>query len=218
MSGHAHALPFSLHEVGRPRCYGNRPASPNSSPLQGKRPMTKSTLGPRAPKHERPTRWDILLAILAGWPTTLRLALLLSIVLTAIVSIVALVVIYLGPIGATAMLAGGTGGSYGIKRFLTRRRRRREAASGSGSVEHVAALAAPQVAGFTAVSSRNEITYPLGCIRWPPTCDDANFGGFVVPFRLLSMPYSSCTIANSQLAGMDSGGKGLHSFSSIRSM
>lgn len=34
------------------------------------------------------------------------------------------------------------------------------------------------------LSSRNEISYPLGDIIEPVTCDDANFGGFVVPFRL----------------------------------
>jgi hypothetical protein len=50
--------------------------------------------------------------------------LLLSILLAAVVAIVALVVIYLGPIGATAVLTGGAGGGYGIKRFFCRRRRR----------------------------------------------------------------------------------------------
>jgi hypothetical protein len=54
----------------------------------------------------------------------LRLWLLLSILLAAVVAIVALVVIYLGPIGATAVLTGGAGGGYGIKRFFCRRRRR----------------------------------------------------------------------------------------------
>jgi hypothetical protein len=86
--------------------------------------MTNTTLGPRAPKNEPPTGWAVLLAILAGWPITLRLGLLLSILLAAIVGIVALVVIYLGPLGATAALTGGAGGGYGIKRFFGRRRRR----------------------------------------------------------------------------------------------
>lgn len=36
------------------------------------------------------------------------------------------------------------------------------------------------------LSSRNEISYPPGDIIEPVTCDDANFGGFVVPFRLLN--------------------------------
>jgi hypothetical protein len=35
------------------------------------------------------------------------------------------------------------------------------------------------------LSSRNEISYPLGGNPEPLTCNDANFGGFVVPFRLL---------------------------------
>jgi len=37
-----------------------------------------------------------------------------------------------------------------------------------------------------ALSRRNEISYPLGDIIEPVTRDDANFGGFVVQFRLLS--------------------------------
>jgi hypothetical protein len=39
---------------------------------------------------------------------------------------------------------------------------------------------------FEQLSSRNEISSPLGDIVNPVTCDDANFDGFVVPFRLLS--------------------------------
>jgi hypothetical protein len=62
----------------------------------------------------------VLLAILAGWGITLRLGLLLCILLAAAVVIVALVVIYLGPLGATAVLTGGAGGGYGIKRVLSR--------------------------------------------------------------------------------------------------
>jgi len=87
--------------------------------------MTDSTEGPRAAKNEPPTSWGILLTILAGWPITLRLGLLLSIALAAVVGIVALIVIYLGPIGATAVLTGGAGGCYGVKRLAGRRRRRR---------------------------------------------------------------------------------------------
>jgi hypothetical protein len=85
--------------------------------------MTNSTLGPRAPKNEPPTGWGVLLTVLAGWAITLRLGLLLCILLAAIVAIVALVVISLGPIGATAVLTGGAGGGYGVKRFICRRRR-----------------------------------------------------------------------------------------------
>jgi hypothetical protein len=87
--------------------------------------MTDSTLGPRTPKYEPPTGWAVLLAILAGWPITLRLGLLLSILLAAVIAIVALVVIYLGPFGATAVLTGGAGGGYGVKRFFCRHRRHR---------------------------------------------------------------------------------------------
>lgn len=36
------------------------------------------------------------------------------------------------------------------------------------------------------LSSRNEISYPLRGIVGLATCNDANFGGFVVPFRLLT--------------------------------
>jgi hypothetical protein len=36
------------------------------------------------------------------------------------------------------------------------------------------------------ISSRNEINYPLGDDSEVLLCNDANFGGFVVPFRLLS--------------------------------
>jgi hypothetical protein len=91
--------------------------------------MTDSTLGPRVPKNESPTGWGVLLALLAGWPITLRLGLLLSILLAGVVAIVALVVIYLGPIGATAVLTGGAGGGYGVKRFFCRRGRHRTAGS-----------------------------------------------------------------------------------------
>ena len=35
------------------------------------------------------------------------------------------------------------------------------------------------------LSRRNEISYPLGRIVEPATCDDVNFSGLVVPFRLL---------------------------------
>lgn len=84
--------------------------------------MADSTLGPCWPKNEPPTGWAVLLALLAGWGVTLRLGLLLSILLAAVVAIVALVVIYLGPIGATAVLTGGTGGGYVVKRFICRHR------------------------------------------------------------------------------------------------
>jgi hypothetical protein len=41
-------------------------------------------------------------------------------------------------------------------------------------------------APMASLSSRNEISYPLGGIVRFATCDDANFSGFVVPFRLLT--------------------------------
>jgi len=37
------------------------------------------------------------------------------------------------------------------------------------------------------VSSRNEITYPLGGIVKPVTCDDVNRSGFVISFQILSV-------------------------------
>jgi hypothetical protein len=58
----------------------------------------------------------VLLALLEDWGTVLRLVSLLCIPIAAAV----VIVIYLGPVGATAVLTSG----YGIKRFLTRRRRR----------------------------------------------------------------------------------------------
>jgi transcriptional regulator with XRE-family HTH domain len=36
------------------------------------------------------------------------------------------------------------------------------------------------------LSRRNEISYPLGSIVEPETCNDANFSGLVIPFRLLT--------------------------------
>jgi hypothetical protein len=71
----------------------------------------------------------VLLALLTGWGITLRLGLLLCILLAAVVAIVALVVIYLGPLGATAVLTGGAGGGYGLKRFSCRRQRHHTARS-----------------------------------------------------------------------------------------
>jgi hypothetical protein len=78
--------------------------------------MTDSILGSCPPKDEPPAGWGVLLALLAGWGITGRLALLISIPIAAIVVVV---VIYLGPIGVGALLTGG-----GIKRFLFRCRRR----------------------------------------------------------------------------------------------
>jgi hypothetical protein len=39
--------------------------------------------------------------------------------------------------------------------------------------------------GADTLSRRNEISYPLVSIVEPVTCDDVNFSGLVVPFRLL---------------------------------
>jgi hypothetical protein len=88
--------------------------------------MTNSTLGPRAPKNEPPAGWGILLALLAGWGTTLRLVLLIGVPIVAVVAVVAIVVIYLGPVGVGALVTLG-GGGYGTTRFLARRRWRRRA-------------------------------------------------------------------------------------------
>jgi hypothetical protein len=46
----------------------------------------------------------VLLALLAGWGITLRLLLLVCIPVAVVAAVVALIVIYLGPIGATAVL------------------------------------------------------------------------------------------------------------------
>jgi len=70
-----------------------------------------------------------LLALLKDWGSTLRLALLLCIPMAMIVVIVALVVIYLGPLGATAVVTGGAGGGYGVKRLVSCRRRHHTAGS-----------------------------------------------------------------------------------------
>lgn len=85
--------------------------------------MTESTLGPRSPVDEPPHGWAVLLALLAGWGITLRLALLICVPITAVVAIVALVSICLGAVGVGALLTLG-GGGYGTKRFLAHRRRR----------------------------------------------------------------------------------------------
>lgn len=86
--------------------------------------MTTPSVNPCPPKDEQPAGWAaVLLAILAGWGSTLRLVLLIGVPIAAVVAIVALVAIYLGPIGVGALLAASAGGGYGIKRFLARRRR-----------------------------------------------------------------------------------------------
>jgi hypothetical protein len=56
--------------------------------------MTDSILGPCPPKDEPPAGWGVLLALLAGWGITGRLALLISIPIAAIVVVVVVVVIY----------------------------------------------------------------------------------------------------------------------------
>jgi hypothetical protein len=50
-------------------------------------------------------------------------------------------------------------------------------------------MAAPPHSGEKSiVSSRNEITYTFGTIREVLTWEDSHLSGFVVPFRLLSLP------------------------------
>jgi hypothetical protein len=66
----------------------------------------------------------VLLALVGGWGITLRLVLLICVPIAAVVVIVALVVIYLGAVGVGALIAG-SGGGYGVKRYLARRRRPR---------------------------------------------------------------------------------------------
>ena len=83
--------------------------------------MTQSTVVPCSP-DEGPTGWAVLLALLAGWGITLRLVLLIGVPITAIVAIVALVVIYLGAVGVGALLTAA-GGGYAVKRLLARCRR-----------------------------------------------------------------------------------------------
>jgi hypothetical protein len=85
--------------------------------------MTHSILGSRAHKDEPPHGWGVLLALLEDWGTVLRLVLLICVPIAALVVIVALVAIYLGPIGVGALLTGG-GSGYGVKRYLARCRRR----------------------------------------------------------------------------------------------
>lgn len=81
-----------------------------------------SPIGPRAPKDEPPAGWAVLLALLEDWGITLRLMLLICVPIAAIVVIVALLAIYLGPIGAGTLLTSGAGGGYGLTRFLVHRR------------------------------------------------------------------------------------------------
>lgn len=96
--------------------------------------MTDPILGPRAPKNEPPVGWGVLLAVLEDWGTVLRLVLLICVPIAALVTIVALVAIYLGPIGVGALLTLG-GGGYGTTRLLAYRRHR----STSTPPEHHAA-------------------------------------------------------------------------------
>lgn len=86
--------------------------------------MTAPSVDPCLPKDEPPAGWGVLLALLAGWGITLRLVLLICIPIAAVVTIIALIVIHLGPVGAGALLTGSAGSGYGIKRFLAGRRRR----------------------------------------------------------------------------------------------
>jgi hypothetical protein len=90
--------------------------------------MTTTSVNPCPPKDEPPHGWAVLLALLACWGITLRLALLLCVPIVAVVVIVALVVTYLGAVGVGALVTLG-GGDYGTKRLLSRRRPRRGAKS-----------------------------------------------------------------------------------------
>lgn len=65
------------------------------------------------------------LALLEDWGITLRLMLLICVPIAAIIVIVALLAINLGPIGVGTLLTSGAGGGYGLKQFLVHRRRRR---------------------------------------------------------------------------------------------
>lgn len=87
--------------------------------------MTTPSVDPCPPKDEPPTGWGVLIALLEEWGRTLRLMLLIGVPIAAVVVIVALVVIYLGPIGVGALLTASAGGGYGIKRLIAGRRRRR---------------------------------------------------------------------------------------------
>lgn len=62
-----------------------------------------------------------LLALLDTWGVTLRLALLMLLPITAMILIVAVIAIYLGPVGVGALLTTAAGG-YGVRRHLTQGR------------------------------------------------------------------------------------------------
>jgi multisubunit Na+/H+ antiporter MnhG subunit len=79
--------------------------------------MTKASVGRRMHEDEPPTGWGVLLALLGSWGITLRLVLLIMLPITAVVGIVALVAIYLGPVGVGALITAA-GGGYGAKRLL----------------------------------------------------------------------------------------------------
>jgi hypothetical protein len=84
--------------------------------------MTDSTLGPCSPKDEPLVGWGVLLALLKDWGITLRLVLLIGVPITAVVAIVALVVIYLGAVGVGAPLTLGGGGTTWLLACCRRRR------------------------------------------------------------------------------------------------
>jgi hypothetical protein len=86
--------------------------------------MTDPTVGPCSPKDEPPVGWGVLLALLKDWGITLRLVLLIGVPITAVVVIVALILIHLGPVGVGVLLTLGGGGTTWL---LARRRRRRDA-------------------------------------------------------------------------------------------
>jgi hypothetical protein len=86
--------------------------------------MTASSVNPCPSKDEPPAGWGVLLALLEGWGITLRLVLLIGVPITAAVAIVALVVIYLGPVGVGALITLGGGGTTWL---LARRRWCRDA-------------------------------------------------------------------------------------------
>jgi hypothetical protein len=82
--------------VGRFRCNGNRSCVIEPDPCKGMR--TNDWFYRKLPPAGRTSnRLEVLLALLDGWGVTLRLVLLICVPITAVVAIVAVMVIYLGP-------------------------------------------------------------------------------------------------------------------------
>jgi len=109
---------------GGPAGTETAPCVTETKPAQGNENMTDSTVGPRSPEDEPPAGGAVLLALLADWGIALRLVLLIGVPITAVVVLVALVVIYLGAVGVGALVTLG-GGGWGAARLLAQRRVRR---------------------------------------------------------------------------------------------